>query len=151
MRPRTPEQLWALSRRLHQARWRRLARVVKMVNWALHKCLLPCEAIVGADVLLEHYALGVVLHPQVTIGNHCRIFHHVTLAAETGIGSAHRIVLGDHVTIGAHTVVVGRGDMSLTIGDHSVIGAGSVVLRDVPAYQVWAGNPAAKIRDLPRP
>lgn len=151
MRPRSPEQLWALTRSLHQKGWPRLARVVKTVNWLIHKCLLPAEAIVGENVLLEHYAMGIVIHPQVTIGKDCRIFHHVTLAAESAIGSEHRIVLGDRVTIGAHSVIVARSNKSLTIGEGSVLGAGSVLVRDIPPYEVWAGNPAAKIKDIPRP
>lgn len=28
------------------------------------------------------------------------------------------------------------------IGKHAVIGAGSVVTHDIPAYELWAGNPA---------
>ncbi len=59
--------------------------------------LLPAEAIVGQNVLLEHYAPGNAIHPQVTIGDDCRIFHRVTLAAESAIRSEHRIVLGNRV------------------------------------------------------
>lgn len=151
MRPRTPEQIWALSRKLHAAGWTRLSRCLKMLNWLIHKCLLPAEAIVGKDVLLEHYALGVVMHPQVTIGDNCRIFHHVTFAAETAIGSEYRIVLGNNVTIGAHSIIVARKDASLHIGEGSFLGAGSVLLHDIPPYEVWAGNPARKIKDCPRP
>lgn len=36
----------------------------------------------------------------------------------------------------------------VTIGKHSVIGAGSVVTRDVPDYQLWAGNPAVFIKEI---
>lgn len=36
---------------------------------------------------------------------------------------------------------------SVTIGRGSIIGAGSVVTKDIPPYQVWAGNPARYIRD----
>jgi acetyltransferase-like isoleucine patch superfamily enzyme len=35
------------------------------------------------------------------------------------------------------------------IGKHSVIGAGSVVTKNVPAYQVWAGAPARFIKGIP--
>lgn len=35
------------------------------------------------------------------------------------------------------------------IGQHSVIGAGSVVSKDIPAYEVWAGNPAQFIKEIP--
>ena len=57
------------------------------------------------------------------------------------------------------TVKIGRGtyinsnltlvdDYKITIGDNSVIGAGSVVLRDVPANTVAAGNPCKVIREI---
>ena len=150
MRPRLPELLWALSRFLYRNNWPCLARAVKTVNWFVHKCLLPSEAIVGRHILLEHYALGVVFHPQVTLGDNCRIFHHVTLAAESAIGSPHRIILGDNVTIGAHCIVVARQDSNLTIGHNSLLGAGSVLLTDIPPFQIWGGNPAHKIKDVPR-
>ena len=127
--------------------WPLLARIVKIANYLLHKTLLPAEATVGTSLILEHYALGVVIHPQVTIGNDCRIYHHVTLASQTYVGSPHRIMIGNRVTIGTHSIVVARSDTTLTIGDDAVIAAGSVVTRDVPAGEMWAGNPARKLRD----
>ena len=54
-------QLWALSRQLHARGFVSLARVVKAVNWMIHKCLLPAEAKVGTGVILEHPALGIVM------------------------------------------------------------------------------------------
>ena len=140
-------RLWTLSRKLHQRGYQHAARAAKGLNFFLHKTLLPVEAIVGENLILDHFGVGVVMHPQVTIGNHCRIYHHVTLASEVCIGSEHRIFIGDHVTIGAHSIIVGRGGRSMYIGGGAVIGAGSVVTKDVPAHEVWAGNPARKIRD----
>jgi len=35
----------------------------------------------------------------------------------------------------------------VTIGDGVVLGAGSVVTRDIPAYQIWAGAPARFIKE----
>lgn len=32
------------------------------------------------------------------------------------------------------------------IGDRAIIACGSVVTKDVPAGEVWGGNPAKKIR-----
>lgn len=49
---------------------------------------------------------------------------------------------GDQVMIHAHSVVLCR-----SIGDEAVVGAGSVVIKDVPAYCVVAGNPARIIKE----
>lgn len=146
MRPRTPDHLWSLSRRLHHAGWPKLARLVKTLNYYLHGCLLPAEAEVGDGVVLEHYAMGVVLHPQVKIGDRCRIYHHVTLASESCIGSEHFVILEDEVTIGAHSIVVARSNSTLRIGKSAIVGAGSVVTKDIPSGEVWAGNPARFLR-----
>ncbi|MDZ4404510.1 DapH/DapD/GlmU-related protein [Prosthecobacter sp.] len=124
---------------------------MKTLNFALHKCLLPAEAEVGDGVILEHYGMGIVMHPQVRIGNRCRVYHHVTLAAETWIGSPHFIKLEDDATIGAHSIVVARPNTPLTIGRKSVLGAGSVLTKDVPPFEIWAGNPARKIGEVPQP
>ena len=32
------------------------------------------------------------------------------------------------------------------IGNNVIIGAGSVVTKDIPANEIWAGNPARKIK-----
>ena len=36
----------------------------------------------------------------------------------------------------------------VTIGENSVVGAGSVVTKDIPSGEVWAGNPAKFIRKI---
>ncbi len=123
-----------------------MAKVIKCANYLLQRTLLPVEATVGDGLILEHYALGIVIHPQVEIGSGCRIYHHVTLAIATWIGSPHKIIIGDRVTIGAHSIVVAGSNGILRIGDGAFVGAGSVVTKDIPAGEVWAGNPA---RPLP--
>lgn len=44
--------------------------------------------------------------------------------------------------IGAHSIIL----KGVTIGERSVIGAGSVVTKSVPNDEIWAGNPAVRIR-----
>jgi acetyltransferase-like isoleucine patch superfamily enzyme len=50
--------------------------------------------------------------------------------------------IGRDCYFGAGSVVLG----GVTVGDGAVLGAGSIVKRDVPPYEIWAGNPAEFIR-----
>ena len=55
------------------------------------------------------------------------------------------VALGGSVTIG-NNVRIGLGAIVrpfITVGDGARIGLGSAVVKDVPALQCWAGNPAA--------
>lgn len=61
-----------------------------------------------------------------------------------GVGTSAPITLEDNVWIGANATVCG----GVTIGEGSVIGAGSVVIRDIPAGVVAAGNPCRVIRKI---
>lgn len=51
--------------------------------------------------------------------------------------------IGDDVWIGFGTYV----KQGVSIGDGAVIGSRSVVTKDVPAFEIWAGVPARKIAD----
>lgn len=59
-------------------------------------------------------------------------------------GKTKPIIIEDGVFIGAGCFIL----KGVTIGKHSVIGAGSVVTKDVPENEIWAGNPAAFVRKL---
>ena len=54
------------------------------------------------------------------------------------------IVIGSHVFIGGCAIIL----KGVSIGDHSIIGAGSVVSRNIPSGEVWAGNPAKFIKKV---
>ena len=54
------------------------------------------------------------------------------------------IHIGDYVFIGARCII-GKG---VTIGDKSIVAAGSVVTRDIPAGEIWGGNPAKFIKKI---
>ena len=52
--------------------------------------------------------------------------------------------IGDVAFIGARSIIC----KGVTIGDHAMIAAGSVVVSDVPANEVWGGNPAKFIKTI---
>lgn len=92
---------------------------------------------------------------KITIGNDCMIAPGVQIYTATHpVDPKYRrfsdeyrelafpVKIGDNVWIGGQAVI-GPG---VTIGDNSVVGAGSVVVKDVPANVVVAGNPAKIIR-----
>ena len=46
--------------------------------------------------------------------------------------------IGRHVFIGAHSTIL----KGVTIGDGAIVGAGAVVTKNIPAGEIWGGNPA---------
>ncbi|GAA4380780.1 acyltransferase [Hymenobacter koreensis] len=54
------------------------------------------------------------------------------------------VVIDDNVFIGMNSIIL----KGVHIGRNAVIGAGSVVSRDVPANEIWAGNPARFVRRI---
>ena len=53
--------------------------------------------------------------------------------------------IGPYVRIGSRSII-GAG---LVIGDNAMIGMGSVVTKNIPSGELWFGNPAKYIRDVP--
>jgi acetyltransferase-like isoleucine patch superfamily enzyme len=54
------------------------------------------------------------------------------------------IVIGDDVFVGANSIIL----KGVKIGERTIIGAGSVVTKNIPADEIWAGNPAKFIRKI---
>ena len=94
---------------------------------------------------------AIVSESAVTIGEYSNIgggtkiydtdFHSIRpserLNGDTNVKSA-PVTIGKQVFIGGHCIIL----KGVTIGDGAVVGAGSVVSRDIPAGEIWAGNPA---------
>lgn len=63
----------------------------------------------------------------------------------SGLELAAPIKIGNNVWIGGNAIIC----PGVTIGDNTTIGAGSVVVKDIPANVVAAGNPCRIMRHLP--
>jgi sugar O-acyltransferase (sialic acid O-acetyltransferase NeuD family) len=112
------------------------------------RATVASSAFVGAGSVI---LAGSVICPEARVGEHVIILQNTTVNHHSKVGdfstlSAGITVLG-YVDIGRNAFVGGGCTIapSCRIGDGSLVGAGSVVIRDVPAGKVFAGNPAREI------
>lgn len=63
-----------------------------------------------------------------------------------------RVVVKKTTTVGKNACILTGAIVlgGVTIGDGAVVAAGAVVTKDVPPYEIHAGNPAKKIGERPR-
>lgn len=81
---------------------------------------------------------------QVAIAEGCKIITHFLDPSQKGRMYRYgNVKICNNAFIGMNTIICN----SVTIGEGAVIGAGSVVTKDIPPYQVWAGNPARFIKE----
>jgi sugar O-acyltransferase (sialic acid O-acetyltransferase NeuD family) len=113
-------------------------------------------AVVGAGSVVGPGSVllaGTVLTADVTVGSHVAVMAQAVLTHDDRIGDYATVASG--VRLGGSAVLepgayVGAGALvreGVTVGAWSLIGMGSVVLHDVPPAEIWAGNPARKLRD----
>jgi sugar O-acyltransferase (sialic acid O-acetyltransferase NeuD family) len=117
-------------------------------------CVVDASVDVPASCTIGHGSIllaGTVLTASVSVGEHVVCMPHVTLTHDDVVGDYATLCAG--VTLGGF-VTVGRGaylGMSasvrerLSLGADATLGMGSVLLRDLPPGQVWAGVPAGPI------
>ncbi len=146
-----------------------LGRDVKIWGWAnLYGCQIGDETRIGTFVEVQKNAV---------IGKRCKIESHTFVCEgvhiEDDVFVGHGVmftnvyypwatnrdgrleteddwaVVPTYVKKGAS---IGSGSVIVcgtTIGARAVIGAGAVVTRDVPAGEVWVGNPARFLKKVP--
>ncbi len=118
----------------------------KFMSRKIYNFELKDVTTVGENFMIFHGGHGSVIGAGVVIGNNVSIRHNTTVGGNKEFGDKKRLgpFIGDNVMIGSNSVIMGI----ITIGDNAVIGAGAVVVKDVPANAVVAGNPAKVIKML---
>jgi len=105
---------------------------------------------VGISNSTIYCAREIIIGDHVAIGGSCKIydtdFHSIYYKDRCLDGNINipktPVALGKGCWLGANVTIL----KGVKIGDYSVIGAGSVVAKDIPPNQVWAGNPARFIK-----
>lgn len=128
-------------------------------------CVVMAGAVIGrncnicANVVIEN---DVVIGDNVTVKSGVQLWDGLTVEDNVFIGpnatftndryprsknpdwKMERITLKKGATIGANATVL----PGITIGENAMIGAGSVVTKDIPAGELWMGNPAQKHKNI---
>ncbi|GAA0450163.1 transferase [Paractinoplanes deccanensis] len=104
----------------------------------------PGTVLLAGTVLTADVAVGshVAVMPQAVLTHDDRVGDYCTIASGVRLGGGAVLDEGAYAGSGA---LIREG---VKVGAWSLVGMGSVVLHDVPAGEVWAGNPARLIRPL---
>jgi acetyltransferase-like isoleucine patch superfamily enzyme len=89
----------------------------------------------------------VLMAPHVSVvpANHAFARRDIPIAQQRFMPSRGGVVIDDDVWIGAQAVLLD----GTHIEQGAIIAAGSVVRGRVPAYEIWGGVPARRIKDRP--
>jgi acetyltransferase-like isoleucine patch superfamily enzyme len=104
-------------------------------------------------------ATSIICNHEIIIGNNVMIggntviydtdFHSLDpkirgTSKDKQLAKKRSVIIKDNVFIGAHSTIL----KGVTIGENSIIGACSVVSKDIPPNEIWAGNPAKFIKKI---
>ena len=122
-------------------------------------CKLGRYSYVGQQCFMVNDEIGSFcsIADRVTIGGASHPMNYVSTSPVFHVGknvlhknfSNHKINNTEISFIG-NDVWIGQGAFiksGVKIHNGAVVGMGSVVTHDIPAYEIWAGNPAHKIKD----
>ncbi len=97
---------------------------------------------IGEGVIIDtNRPQNVILEEGVTITTRCIILAH-TRDANSNIPKFHTVRLCKNSFLGCNSVIC----KGVIIGENSLVAAQSVVTKDIPANEVWGGNPARFIK-----
>lgn len=105
---------------------------------------------IGKGVTFDSvYPQNITIHNHVHITSGVTILTHLLDTRNPDRDDIHwvegHIEICEHAFIGTGSIITGN----VRIGRGAIIGAGSVVTKDIPDYEIWAGNPARFIKARP--
>ncbi len=130
-----------LAHKLYGAGWPVLARVISQFSRALTGIEIHPGAKIGRRFFIDH-GMGVVVGETAEVGDDVLLYQGVTLGGTGKEKGKRHPTLGNHVVVGTGAKILG----SIKIGDHVKIGAGSVVVHPVPDHSTVVGVPGRVVR-----
>lgn len=133
-----------LSQYLYASSNRTLKSYGKRINKSLTR-KFGVEIMLGAEIdigLSLGHPVAIVVSRAARIGKNCSIRQCTTIGLSRQI-DAPFIHIGDNVSIGAHTCIIGN---NLTIGDNVTIGAASFVNKDIPSDMTYITRKESTLR-----
>jgi UDP-3-O-[3-hydroxymyristoyl] glucosamine N-acyltransferase len=90
---------------------------------------------------------NTVLHKYVKLDNLIHIAHNCEIGEGTLMAAG--VILGGSITIGKFNFLGLNCTLKplIKVGDYNLIGMAANVICDIPDHEIWAGNPAKKLRD----
>jgi serine O-acetyltransferase len=133
--------LHRLAHRVYRRRWTLAARVISQFSRAVTGIEIHPGASIGRRFFIDH-GMGVVVGETTEIGDDVLLYQGVTLGGTGKEKGKRHPTLGNHVVVGTGAKVLGN----IRIGDHVKIGAGSVVVHPVPDYSTVVGIPGRVVK-----
>jgi len=116
------------------------------------------ELVIGNNVGISQVA--IVCHSRITIGDNVKIGGGVCIydtdfhSLDSNIRNDDKedrenkinlpIEIKKNAFIGAHTTIL----KGVIIGENAIVGACSLIAKDIPSNEIWAGNPARLIKKI---
>lgn len=123
----------------------RLARELML----LYGLDVPAEVSIGPGLILQHRAMGTVVHPQTQIGAGVTIYHQVTIGradahVDRALSPMGHIEIDDGAILYPGAKILG-GPGVTRIGRGTIVAANAVVTRSTGDNEIWGGIPARLI------
>lgn len=120
------------------------AKIGENCNICSH-CFIENDVVIGDNVTIKCGVQvwdGITLEDNVLIGSNVTFTNDLYPRSKNTDWKLLRTRVCKGASIGAGSTLL----PGITIGEGAMIGAGAVVTKDIPAGEVWVGNPAQKMK-----
>ena len=122
------------------------AKIGENCNICSH-CLIENEAVVGNNCTIKCGVQlwdGIILEDNVFIGANVTFTNDLYPRSKNEDWTLMKTIVRKGATIGAGSTIL----PGIEIGENAMVGACSVVTKNIPAREVWVGNPAKFLRKI---